>query len=97
MATVRYPASEWLNADCRPFGLPASAMESTYLVDRAAEFFEHQKDRARAAPFAMVLGFPEPHSPFKFPEEWAGRYRPDDFTAPAVSELDRLEPGSSPG
>ena len=67
------------------------AMESTYLVDRAAEFLDRHRDRGRSAPFAMVVGFPEPHSPFKFPDEWAGRYRPDQFAAPAVSEADRLD------
>jgi len=85
------PASVWLNAACRPSGLPASRMESTFLVDRAIEFIDRHKGRGRAPPFAMVVGFPEPHSPFKFPEEWAGRHRPDQFAAPAVSEADRLE------
>lgn len=85
------PADEWLNAACRPFGLPAPSMESAYLADRAAEFFGRHQDPARSAPFALVLGFPEPHSPFKFPDEWAGRYRPSDFTAPDVSEADRRD------
>jgi arylsulfatase A-like enzyme len=85
------PAAEWLNAAGRPFGLPAPAMESAYLADRAAEFFGRHKDKDRSAPFVMVVGFAEPHSPFKFPDEWAGRYRPDDFTPPTVSEADRLD------
>lgn len=29
------PAAVWLNAACRPAGLPASAMESTFFADRA--------------------------------------------------------------
>ena len=85
------PASVWLNAESKPFGLPLVSMESTYFVERAAEFFGRHKDKAQAKPFALVVGFYEPHSPFKFPHEWAGRYRPDDFIAPPVSEADRLD------
>ena len=65
-------------------------MESTYFADRAAEFFDRPKDRARH-PFALVVSFYEPHSPFQFPDEWAGRYRPDEFPVPPVSEADRLD------
>ena len=68
-----------------------ASMESTYLVDRAAEFLDRHKDKARSRPFAMVVGFPEPHSPFKFPDDWPRRYRPDQFAAPPVSETDRLD------
>jgi len=85
------PAGEWLNAAVRPFGLPGSAMESSYYVDRAAEFFGRHKDPSRSAPFALVVGFAEPHSPFQFPDDWPGRFRPDQFAAPAVSEADRLD------
>ncbi|WP_435009172.1 sulfatase family protein [Tundrisphaera lichenicola] len=83
------PAAVWLNAAGRSYGLPASAMQSTYLVDRAAEFFVRHKDQSRSNPFLMVLGFSEPHSPFIFPDEWAGRFRPEDFPVPPVSEADR--------
>jgi choline-sulfatase len=82
---LRDPASEWLNAACRPAGLPDSAMEATYFADRAAEFFRRRKD----GPFALVVGFNEPHSPFKFPDDWSKRYSPDDFDAPAVTVSDR--------
>ncbi len=85
------PAAVWLNAACRSYGLPLASMESTYYVDRAVEFFGRHADRAASAPFAMVVGFSEPHSPFKFPDEWAGRYKPADFAAPPVSEADRLD------
>jgi len=83
------PAAVWLNAACRPFGLPAASMESSYLVDRAIEFLDRHK--GPAPPFTLVVGFPEPHSPFKFPDEWAGRFRPDQFSAPPVSDAERLD------
>ena len=64
------PAREWLNADARPMGLPADSMQSTFFVDRAIAFLKEKRDR----PFAMIVSFYEPHSPFHFPT--AGR---DDF------------------
>ena len=85
------PAAIWLNAEGKSYGLPESAMESTYFVDHATKFFERHKDKSRSAPFALVVGFYEPHSPFKFPHEWKGRFRPDQFTASPISESDRLE------
>ncbi len=85
------PAAVWLNAGCRSYGLPESAMESSYYVDRVVDFLGRRKDEGGRSPFALVVGFSEPHSPFKFPDEWAGRYRPGDFAAPPVSEADRLE------
>ena len=85
------PAATWLNAGGLPIGLPMASMESTYQVDRAAEFFDRHKDGSRSNPFAMVVGFYEPHSPFKFPDDWPRRYRPDEFTAPPLAEGDRLD------
>jgi hypothetical protein len=70
-----------------PAGLPATAMESTFFADRACEFFRSHCE----TPFALVVGFYDPHAPFRFPREWAGRYRPRDFAVPEVSEADRRE------
>ncbi len=81
----RDPARIWLNAAREPAGLPDSAMEATFFADRAAEYLGRQKDK----PFALVVGFNEPHSPFKFPDDWPRRYSPDDFDAPACSVSDR--------
>lgn len=82
---LRDPASVWLNSEARPVGLPDSAMEATFFADRAAAFFERHK----AGPFALVVGFNEPHSPFKFPDDWAGRYSPDQFKVPPTTPADR--------
>lgn len=81
------PASVWLNAECRSQGLPADSMEDAFLADRAAQFFERHKSE----PFALVVGFHSPHSPFNFPREWSGRYSPDQFDVPPVSDSDRRE------
>jgi choline-sulfatase len=39
----------------------------------------------------MVVGFNEPHSPFAFPREWEGRFKPSEFPVPSVSDRDRKE------
>jgi arylsulfatase A-like enzyme len=83
----RDPAAVWLNAACKPDGLPSASMEATFFADRAVEFFQNH----RATPFALVVGFYEPHSPFRFPRDWEGRYNPADFNAPEVSEADRRD------
>jgi choline-sulfatase len=83
------PAAVWLNAEGHSFGLPLKAMESTYFVDHAARFLEEHKKKSN--PFALVVSFNEPHSPFKFPHEYVGRYKADQFSAPALSDFDRAE------
>jgi choline-sulfatase len=82
------PASVWLNAACEPTGLPSEAMEDGYYVDRALEFVE-QHTKSDARPFALVMGFHEPHSPFAFPDDWSGRRSASEFPAPVVSPADR--------
>ncbi len=83
----RDPASSWLNAACLPAGLPASAMESTYYANEAIDYLRAHKSN----PFAMVVSFYDPHSPFKFPDKWAGRYPPESFPVPSLSPFDLTE------
>lgn len=79
------PASVWLNSSCASVGLPAAAMDSTFFADRAIDFVKRPHDR----PFALVVGFYDPHSPFRFPREWEGRFRADQFEPFPVSEAER--------
>ena len=81
------PASEWLNATCRSSGLPVEAMDSTFFAEQAIDYLRRRRDR----PFALVVSFYDPHSPFHFPREWEGRYLPRNFPAPLLSEADRRE------
>ena len=83
----RDPAALWLNAARRSTGLPAESMQSAYLADRALEYLKHTNGR----PFALIVSFYDPHSPFNFPSRWRGRFRPDQFSVPPVSERDRQE------
>ena len=85
------PAETWLNASTRPYGLPIASMEATYFVDHAIEVFQKHRSERRSSPFAMVVGFHEPHAPFKFPNEWQGRYQASQFTAPVVTDADRVD------
>lgn len=78
------PAAEWLNARCEGAGIDAGSMDATYFVNRAIRFVKD--DPAR--PFALVVSFYEPHAPFHFPEEYRGRFRPEQFPAPAVTRRD---------
>ena len=81
------PAAVWLNAACRSAGLPRESMAATYFTDRALDYLKRRGDR----PFALVVSYYEPHSPFRFPRRWKGRFRPEQFSVPAVSEQDRQE------
>jgi arylsulfatase A-like enzyme len=81
------PAPVWLNAGCQPFGLPDAAMESTFYVEQAGRFLrKHKSD-----PFALAVGFPEPHSPFKFPDDWPRRFSPDEFEVPSLKSTARAD------
>ena len=77
-------AAVWLNAACRPAGLPAASMQSAYFADRAVEYLRRPHDR----PFALVVSFYDPHAPFRFPDDWHGRRLPGEFTPPRVNEAD---------
>ncbi len=83
----RDPAAVWLNADHRPHGLPRTASEGHYFADQAVEFLQRHKNE----PFALVVSFYEPHSPFVFPREWEGKYRPEQFDVPPLSDFDRQQ------
>jgi len=83
----RDPAREWLNADVRSTGLPAESMQSAYFVDQAIAFLKGKHER----PFAMIVSFHDPHSPFHFPKGWEGRFQRSQFSIPPVSEEDRRE------
>jgi choline-sulfatase len=83
------PAAVWLNAEGHSYGLPWKAMESTYFVDQAGKYLDQHKSNQK--PFALIVSFYEPHSPFKFPHEYVGRFKGDQFEVPPISESDRAD------
>jgi len=81
------PPAKWLNAQCHSAGLVEASMEATYFVNESIRFLKADRNR----PFALVVGFNEPHCPYAFPREWEGRFDPSQFPVPPVSERDRQE------
>ena len=81
------PAAVWLNAHVTSAGLPDEAMQSSYFVDRALDFLRDRGDR----PFALIVSFHDPHSPFAFPRRWHPRFAPLNFPAPTITDADRRE------
>lgn len=71
------PAREWLNSRVLPVDQTAAQMDATYYAARAAEFLQAQRER----PFFLMVSFYEPHSPYRFPLEYRGRHRPEEFGA----------------
>lgn len=85
----RDPARIWLNAEMRPTNKYDADTETTFRTNEAVRFIEENKDDR----FCMFVGYFEPHSPFKFPVEWAGKYDPQDVPLPEGSpEDDRWVP-----
>lgn len=78
------PAAIWLNSAALPFPSYDEEMTSTWLVERANEFLHKEEDR----PFFLMVSLTEPHSPFHFPIEYAGRIAPDKMAVPTVNADD---------
>jgi len=66
------PARIWLNSMGAPYNLHDEEMWGTWFARRGAEFLEQSHDR----PFLLVVSLKEPHSPFRFPIEYRGKYDP---------------------
>jgi arylsulfatase A-like enzyme len=80
----RDPASSWLNSEKLPFARHDEEMRGTYIARRAIEYLEQSVDQ----PFALWTSFQEPHSPFDFPVEDAGRFEAKRFAVPRVGPED---------
>lgn len=78
------PPRVWLNADALPDTTYDIESEGTFFANQAANFIQNNQDTS----FLLWVGFFEPHSPFNFPIEYAGKYRPDDITLPETSDED---------
>lgn len=77
-------ARTWLNAGMLPGPNYDRHSIGTYFVEQAKAFVDEVLgDQENADPFFLVLSFHEPHSPFNFPVEYAGRYSPADMPLPA--------------
>jgi arylsulfatase A-like enzyme len=72
------PARIWLNADDLPAACTDGNMKADLITRQAFRYIEENRNQ----PFALWVSFMEPHSPYDFPLEFAGRFRPDQFRAP---------------
>jgi choline-sulfatase len=80
----RDPARVWLNSACRPFAARDEDMAGTFLARQAARYLHERREK----PFFLMVSFYEPHSPFRFPIEYRGKYKPEQLTVPKVGPED---------
>jgi arylsulfatase A-like enzyme len=80
----RDPARIWLNSACLPFGARDEDMAGTFFARQAGEYLHQRRDK----PFFLMVSFYEPHSPFRFPIDYRGKYRPEQFTVPKIGPED---------
>lgn len=83
----RDPAAIWLNSGCLPYGATDQYMASTWIAHEAARWLKQRSER----PFFLFVSFYEPHSPFHFPIEFAGRHEAESFSIPAVLSQDAIQ------
>jgi arylsulfatase A-like enzyme len=85
----RDPARIWLNADVLPTRVWSEYGHAAWDAKNAIEFMQQNYEEN----FLLWVGFHEPHSPFNFPIEYAGKYDPADMPLPEGSpEDDRWVP-----
>jgi choline-sulfatase len=80
----RDPARIWLNSTCLPFGARDEDMTGTFFARQATDYLRQRSDK----PFFLMVSFYEPHSPFRFPIEYRGKYKAEQFVAPKVGPED---------
>lgn len=78
------PARIWLNGFYRPTGRYEDEMPGHWYAEEAIAFMREHRDE----PFFVQVGFHQPHSPFNFPVEFAGRYEPSRLDVPVPGPED---------
>ncbi|MCH2208985.1 MAG: sulfatase-like hydrolase/transferase [Lentisphaerales bacterium] len=76
--------AEWMNARVLPHPVRDADSKGTFLANQAVSFMKGNKQK----PFFLWLAFYEPHHPFYFPTEYAGKYKAEDMVLPPVSSED---------
>lgn len=79
----RDPAAVWLNSRTLPMAANDRDMAGTFFAQEAARYLKEV-----TGPFFLVVSFYEPHSPFHFPLEYAGRVDPRSLPLPVVGPED---------
>lgn len=76
--------AEWMNCRVLPQPVDDAHSMGTYFSQQAIEFMKEN----RGNPFFLWLAFKEPHHPYYFPVEYAGKYKPEDMPLPEGSKED---------
>ncbi|MGK7397387.1 MAG: sulfatase family protein [Candidatus Cyclobacteriaceae bacterium M3_2C_046] len=80
-----YEGAAWRkNADMLPEPYYDKDSQGTFLANWAADFISKNKNDR----FCLWVAFHEPHAPFNFPVEYAGKYDPNDVPLPQGSPED---------
>lgn len=80
---------QWMNCRNLPHPVYDEFSSGTFYAQQAAQFIQENKDK----PFFLWTAFFEPHHPYYFPIEFAGKYNPQDMPLPEGSpEDDRWVP-----
>jgi len=74
----------WLNSFTRPVGRYDSEMRASWYTNEAIAFMREHRN----APFFVQVGYHQPHSPYQFPVEYAGRIDPDEMEVPVIGPED---------
>ena len=77
---------EFMNCNVLPHPIRDAHSKGTYLANQAAKFIKENADSEK--PFFLWMAFYEPHAPYYFPIEFAGRHKPEDMTLPETSSED---------
>ena len=72
----RSTIAEWMNWRALPQPIDDAHSMGTFFADQAVEFINQNKED----PFFLWLAFKEPHHPYYFPLEYAGKYSADDMS-----------------
>jgi arylsulfatase A-like enzyme len=80
----RENTAEWMNCYALPHPIDDAHSSGTFFAGEAVKFIEANKEK----PFFLWLAFKEPHHPYYFPLEYAGKYNPDEMPLPQGSPED---------
>ena len=76
--------TDGMNAKCLPHSYYDADAPGTFYANEAARFIAENKDK----PFFVWYASNEPHQPFAFPVEFAGKYNPTNMPLPTGNDDD---------
>lgn len=74
----------WMNCRNLPQPVYDAFSQGTFYAKQAADFIKENREK----PFFVWTAFFQPHHPYYYPIEYAGKYNPDDMPLPTGSQED---------